>query len=229
MSTITVLLDLPPDDPAHRFTVDALAHAVALRDADVAVEVTRTDQLGALGDGVVVGPGSPYLDSAVAEEVIQTARLEGIPLIGTCGGFQHLLIEHARNVMGMVDASHAEYGGAGTPIIDLLSCSLADSQIDVTIAPGTRLEQIYGTSTVTEKTNCNYGLAPAFAQLAAEGGLVVSATDETGEVRAVERADHPFFIGTLFQPQRTSTVELAHPLWLAFVGAVQRRAASQKK
>jgi CTP synthase (UTP-ammonia lyase) len=225
VSTITVLLDLPPDDPAHRFTVDALAHAIALRDADVVVEVTRTDEISELGDGIVVGPGSPYRDSAAAEGVIQTARIRGIPLVGTCGGFQHLLVEHARNVMGMVDASHAEYGGPGTAIIDVLSCSLADSRIDVTIVPGTLLAGIYGTSTVIERTNCNYGLAPAYGQLAAEGGLVVSATDETGEVRAVERVDHPFFIGTLFQPQRSSTVETAHPLWLAFVGAVVSRAA----
>ena len=65
---------------------------------------------------------------------------------------------------------------------------------EILCLPGTLLAEIYGTSTVTERTNCNYGLAPAFGQLAAEGGMVVSATDETGEVRAVERVDHPFFI-----------------------------------
>ena len=48
----------------------------------------------------------------------------------------------------------------------------------------------------------------------------VSAIDDTGEVRAVERADHPFFIGTLYQPQRTSSPDAPHPLWVAFVSAV---------
>ena len=54
----------------------------------------------------------------------------------------------------------------------------------------------------------------------------VSAIDDTGEVRAVERADHPFFIGTLYQPQRTSSPDAPHPLWVAFVGAVAASGAT---
>jgi CTP synthase len=46
----------------------------------------------------------------------------------------------------------------------------------------------------------------------------VAATDATGEVRAIERADHPFFVGTLYQPQLTSTRGAAHPV---FVGLIQ--------
>ena len=50
--------------------------------------------------------------------------------------------------------------------------------------------------------------------------MVVSAVDDTGEVRAIERADHPFFVGTLYQPQLRSTPEAPHPVWLGFVDAV---------
>ena len=131
-----------------------------------------------------------------------------------------MLVEHARNVERIDDASHAEYGASGTAVVSLLSCSLVDSVIAIRIAPGSRLAQIHDATTAIERTHCNYGLEPAFAHIASSGGLSISATDETGEVRAVERAEHPFFLATLYQPQRTSTPAAPHPLWTAFVSAV---------
>ncbi len=80
---ITVLMDLPADNDSHRFTVDALDHAIAALDAPVSVRVVHTDAVDDLGDGVVIGPGSPYLDAAAAEHAIQTAREKGLPLVGT--------------------------------------------------------------------------------------------------------------------------------------------------
>jgi len=130
-----------------------------------------------------------------------------------------VLVEHARNVMGIRDAVHAEYGLAGTPVVTLLSCSLAESQIDISITPNSRLAEIHGVLVATEQTNCNYGLEPSFAHIAFSGGLTVSAVDNTGEVRAIERAGHPFFVATLYQPQRTSGPYAPHPLWTAFVRA----------
>ena len=81
--SITVLMDLPTDNASHRFTVDALRHAIAALDAPADVQIVPTDAITALGDGVVVGPGSPYRDPSAAEQAIQTAREKGIPLVGT--------------------------------------------------------------------------------------------------------------------------------------------------
>ena len=50
--------------------------------------------------------------------------------------------------------------------------------------------------------------------------MIVAATDDDGEVRAVERPDHPFFVATLYQPQLTSSHERPHPIWTGFVDAV---------
>ena len=130
-----------------------------------------------------------------------------------------MLVEHARELAGVADAAHAEYGHGGTPVISLLSCSLVATEIDIDIVPGTRLASIHGSLRSTEPTNCNYGLAPDFDHLATSGGLIVSARDDTGEVRAVERADHPFYLATLYQPQRRSTPESPHPVLTAFIGA----------
>ena len=80
---ITVLMDLPADNESHRFTLDALDHAIAALDAPVSVRIVHTDAVDDLGDGVVIGPGSPYRDAAAAEHAIQTAREKGLPLVGT--------------------------------------------------------------------------------------------------------------------------------------------------
>jgi CTP synthase (UTP-ammonia lyase) len=85
--TIAVLMDLPPGQPYHQATLAALAHAAPLR-CDVRTVVVPTDTIDgrpadALGDAVVVGPGSPYHDAEAALDVIRTARVRGVPLVGT--------------------------------------------------------------------------------------------------------------------------------------------------
>ncbi len=131
-----------------------------------------------------------------------------------------MLVEHARNVIGIDDASHAEYGISGTPIVTLLACSLVASEIEISITPGSRLATVHGVPRSVERTHCNYGLEPAFSHIASEGGLAVSAIDGTGEVRAIERVDHPFFLATLYQPQRASRVGAPHPIWRELIRVV---------
>jgi CTP synthase (UTP-ammonia lyase) len=137
-----------------------------------------------------------------------------------------VLVEHARNLLGIEDASHAEYGAPGTHVIALLSCSLVASRIDLDIEPGSQLARMYGATSATERTHCNYGLAPEFGRIADAAGMRASARDATGEVRAIERPDHPFFVGTLFQPPLSSTAVRPHPILTAFLRAVAARAES---
>lgn len=131
-----------------------------------------------------------------------------------------MLVEHARTLSGIDDASHAEYGLGGTPVITPLACSLLDQTIEVQLTPDSRLAKLYGTDRATECTTCSYGLAPEVQHIASEHGMRVSATDETGEVRAIEREDHPFFLGTLYQPQLTSTSEEPHPVFVGLLAAL---------
>jgi CTP synthase (UTP-ammonia lyase) len=133
-----------------------------------------------------------------------------------------VLVEHARNLAGIADASHAEYGVGGHPVITLLACSLLDQTITVDLTPTSRLEALYGRRQAVERTTCRYGLASDLQHIAGEHGMIVAATDDTGEVRAIERSDHPFFIGTLYQPQLSSAPGAAHPV---FVGLLRAAAA----
>lgn len=86
-TTISVLIDLPDDHKSRRATLAALEHAAAALDIEVDVvplgsaawERGRTE----LGDGVVVGPGSPYEVEDAAYSIVELARTTGLPLVGT--------------------------------------------------------------------------------------------------------------------------------------------------
>jgi CTP synthase (UTP-ammonia lyase) len=106
-------------------------------------------------------------------------------------------------------------------VITLLSCSLKNQTITVDIAPGSRLANLYGVSRAVERTTCSYGLAPEVQHIANENGLRVSATDDTGEVRAIERVDHPFFVATLYQPQLRSAPGAPHPVLVGLLEAAR--------
>jgi CTP synthase (UTP-ammonia lyase) len=131
-----------------------------------------------------------------------------------------VLVEHARSLSGISDASHAEYGDEGTHVITLLACSLQDQTINVQLTPGSRLARLYGKASAVERTTCSYGLAPSLQHIANEHGMRVAALDETREVRAVERMDHPFFVGTLYQPQLTSVQGAPHPVFVGLLAAL---------
>ena len=81
-----------------------------------------------------------------------------------------MLVEHARNLAGIADAAHAEYGPGGTPVITLLECSLQDQTITVEPASGSKLSMLYGAERVIEHTTCSYGLSPDLQHIAGESG-----------------------------------------------------------
>ena len=99
-----------------------------------------------------------------------------------------------------------------------------DQQITVGLAENSQLRALYGgVSQAVERTTCNYGLAPGAQDLAGAYGMRVAAIDATGEVRAIERVDHPFFLGTLYQPQLSSSPGAPHPIFAGLLEAAARR------
>jgi len=179
-------------------------------------------------------PASPYENAEGVLEAIRWARESGIPFLGTCGGFQHALIEFARNVAGLTAADHTEtLSGGETLVVTRLSCSLVDQTGGVRFAPDSRIRAAYGTDTATEGYRCSYGVNPAYASALTRAGLRFTAWDEAGDIRAAELPAHPFFVGTLFQPERAALRGQTPPLVRAFVAAalasqVQRSIASTR-
>ena len=89
----------------------------------------------------------------------------------------------------------------------------------VLIHPGTKLRAILGVDSIDQEYFCNYEPNPKYRELFQKGDLTISAETVRGEIRAVERQEHPFFIGVLFQPQRSSRPGAPHRLLEAFVRA----------
>jgi len=177
-------------------------------------------------DGIWLLPGSPYASAAGALTAVRVARTTAIPFLGTCGGFQHLVLEFARAVCGL-DAAHGEDDpDAVDPLIRPLRCALVGQEQLVHPVAGTRAASVLGVAPRTERFFCSFGLDPAAESTLTAHGLVVSGRDETGEVRLVELPGHPFFVGALFQPELSSTRTWVHPLITAFVDAVRTRPAA---
>ena len=169
--------------------------------------------------GIWCVPASPYADENGAFAAIRFAREQRRPFLGTCGGFQHALIEYARNVRGMA-AVHAETNPeSAMPLIAPLACSLVEAEQRLWLVQGSRIAAAYGDREIEEGYHCNYGLNPALAAKLWDGELQPVAHDEAGEVRAVELRGHPFLVATLFQPERRALAGELPPLVRAFVSA----------
>jgi CTP synthase (UTP-ammonia lyase) len=167
-------------------------------------------------------PGSPYRSMSGALNGIKFAREADRPFLGTCGGFQHAVIEYARNVMGIKDADHAEeHPDAQKLFITRLSCSLVGKTQKVHIAPSSRAHSIYRTSIAEERFYCSFGLNPVFRQEIEAAGLRASGFDDNGEVRIMELPNARFFFATLFVPQACPMEEKPHPLVLGLVHAAK--------
>ncbi len=172
-------------------------------------------------DGLWCVPASPYQSMEGALLGIRFARETGKPFLGTCGGFQHVIIEYARSVLGWADADHAETApGASRLVISPLSCELVEKTDKIHLRFGSKLAAAYPSLEVAEGYRCRYGLNPAFRSRLEVGALRISAEDKLGEVRAVELVGHPFFVATLFQPERAALAGKLPPLVELFVHAV---------
>lgn len=219
--------------PAHQAIPIALQLAADAAAMEVRLQWVPTEEVRSVArvsafDGLWCAPASPYRNMGGALLAIQYARESGRPFLGTCGGFQHAVIEYARNVLGWADAEHAETApDAVRPVITPLACALVEATGTVRFFPNSRIAQAYGTGEATEEFRCRYGLNPAFQAVLVSGPLRAAADDATGEVRAVELDDHPFFVATLFQPERAVLKGQLPPLVAAFVHACASNAAQQ--
>jgi CTP synthase (UTP-ammonia lyase) len=179
-------------------------------------------------DAIWVVPGSPYTSADGALAAVRTAREERIPFLGTCGGFQHAMLEYARNVCGQSTVQNAEVTPeAEDPLIVPLECSLVGHEEAVMVVPGTQAAAITGPGRRTERYHCSYGLNPAYLETLTSGGLRFSGFDDSGQVRIAELPGHPFFIGTLFQPELQGDGTHPHPIVRALVVAAARHAVAK--
>jgi CTP synthase (UTP-ammonia lyase) len=227
--SIALVGDYDPAVTAHQAIPRALALAadeigVAVEPRWLPTDAVDPDDPLADADAVWAVPASPYRSMDGALRAIGAARRNGRPFLGTCAGFQHAIIEYARAVLGWADADHAETApDAAQAVITPLACAMVEVSDVVRFAPGSRLAGAYGALESREGYRCRFGLNPALARELTAGPLRATATDAVGEVRAVELDGHPFFVATLFQPERAALAGVTPPLVVALVRAAAAR------
>jgi|WetSurMetagenome_2_1015567.scaffolds.fasta_scaffold114261_1 CTP synthase (UTP-ammonia lyase) len=217
---------------SHLATNEAIEHCAAYLGFDCYMEWLPTISFDSGADGSSMSgfdafwcaPGSPYKSAQGAMNAIRIAREGDYPFIGTCGGFQHFVLEFARDVLGIPELNHADFDPyAPNMFISALDCSLVGETRRIRIVDGTIASMIYETNGAEEKYNCSFGLNERFRQQMTSMGLVISGVDDSGQTRIIELPNKNFFLATLFQPQLSSTPEQPHKLILAFLKAVSSR------
>jgi CTP synthase (UTP-ammonia lyase) len=218
--SVGVIGDFNPTYETHNATNLCFGHSASRLNVEVSVEWIPTqlleehveDKLDRF-DGLLCAPGSPYKSMKGALNGIKFARENDRPFLGTCGGFQHVVIEFARNIMGIRDAEHAEeHPDAANLFVTPLACSLVGKVEEVNLVAGSRAFEVYGGLHSMEHFFCNYGLNPSRRKDVEEAGLRFSGFDTGGEVRVIELPRANFFFATLFVPQANSSPSSPHPM-----------------
>ncbi|HEY1202350.1 MAG TPA: hypothetical protein VGE79_15280 [Niastella sp.] len=231
MIKLGIMGDFDASNPTHIANNEALDHAAKQFAKPFQYEWVATERIGPEFDtiissynGFLIAPGSPYKSMTGVLKIIEYARTHQIPTLGTCGGFQHMIIEFARNVLNITDAEHAETNPyASKLVINPLTCSLKGQALEIEIIQKDSLVySIFNTSTFTENYYCNFGLNPEYQQQIHQAGFNMVASDKHKEARIVELKGHPFFIGTLFVPQVNSSFEKPHPIVTALLSAMEK-------
>jgi CTP synthase (UTP-ammonia lyase) len=174
-------------------------------------------------DGIWLLPGSPYKSEDGGIDAVRIARENGIPFLGTCGGFQHAMLEFARNVCGATEVQHGESNPAAEDLLIVaLECSLDGHEGPVQVTPGTRAAEVLGVERSMERYHCAYGLDTSRLDLLREYGMVFSGHDDAGDPRIAELPSHSFYLATLFQPELAGDGTRPHPLVEAFARAASR-------
>lgn len=222
--------DRNPEITAHRAIPIALQLASDSLDMRVDVDWIATREIEDVNflskySALWCVPASPYRSLVGALNAIRYARETGRPFLGTCGGFQHAVLEYARHVLGWTDAAHAEIiGSSGRLVVSALACGLVNVTEEIRLLQDSKISRAYRSDVIGEEYLCSYAVNEAFAEALFSNTLRISAKDASGAVRAVELNDHPFFVATLFQPERAALRGVAPPLVVALLQAVAKAA-----
>ncbi|MFT5180043.1 MAG: CTP synthase [Candidatus Paceibacteria bacterium] len=188
-------------------------------------------------DGVIVpgGFGEKGIEGKMA--VIKYVRENKIPYLGLCYGMQLMVIEYARNVVGIKDAHTAEIKEkAENLIIDIMpdqKKKIAEGNYGGTmrlgeypayLKRGTIARKAYGTGEIKERHRHRYEVNPEYIAELQDKGLVFSGTSKDMrlmEIAELSKKDHPFMLGTQFHPEFKARPLSPHPLFTEFVKAIK--------
>ena len=192
--------------------------------------------------GILVPGGFGERGSEGKIRAAQFAREHNVPYFGICFGLQMAVIETARNVAGIKDASSTEFGPAKNPLVGLMTEWVQGNErvkreaggnmggtmrlgaYDAVLTPGSKVAEIYGANTINERHRHRYEVNIEYRQKIEAAGLKFTGLSPDGILpEIVERTDHPWFIGVQYHPELKSRPFAPHPLFASFVAAAKEQ------
>ncbi|MFQ6615699.1 MAG: CTP synthase [Fidelibacterota bacterium] len=227
---------------AYKSVLEALVHAGVENDARVKIKWINTESIRSDLDssrhlkdvhGILVLPG--FGDRGTRGKILcaKYARENRVPYLGLCLGMQTAIIEFARNMCGLENASSTEFDRKTRyPVIDLMpdqkkvrrkGATMRLGAYDCEVRPKTKTYRAYRKRKVSERHRHRYEVNNKYRPLLEERGLVISGTNpDLDLVEIIELSDHPWFVACQFHPELKSRIDKAHPLFRDFVKASLR-------
>ena len=223
---------------AYKSLNEALVHGGIANDVSVELVYLNAEEIetGGLSTDLLdvdallvpIGFGSRGTEGKI--RAVAYAREHRVPFFGICLGMQCMVIEFARNVCGLADATSAEFDPeAADPIIYKLRDLLGVEEMGGTmrlgaypcdIQEGTLAHRVYGTTQISERHRHRYEVNQKYLDDLKSSGLVVSGLSPDGKfVEMVEVPDHPWFLGCQFHPEYKSKPFDPHPLFVSYIRA----------
>ncbi|MDR3436725.1 CTP synthase [Telmatospirillum sp.] len=173
---------------------------------------------------------------------VKFARERRVPYFGICFGMQMAVIEAARNLAGLPNASSSEFGPCNEPVVGLMTEWLHGNKLvqrnvsddlggtmrlgayPCNLQPGSKVAGIYGAKVISERHRHRYEVNTDYKERLEQVGMVFSGMSPDGVLpEIIERPDHPWFIGVQFHPELKSKPFDPHPLFTSFIEAAIRQ------
>ncbi|MCA1907721.1 MAG: CTP synthase [Magnetospirillum sp.] len=192
--------------------------------------------------GILVPGGFGERGAFGKVEAVRFARERRVPYFGICFGMQMAVIETARNLAGIANASSTEFGSCDEPVVGLMTEWLKGNALekrnasgdlggtlrlgayDCDLKAGSRVREIYGSERISERHRHRYEVNMDYRDRLEAAGLSFSGLSPDGVLpEIVEFPDHPWFIGVQFHPELKSKPFAPHPLFTSFIEAAVRQ------
>ena len=219
---------------------EALRHAGVAHDRGVEIEWVHSEDVERLGPdsllanvcGIVVPGGFGRRGVEGMVETARYARKHQVPYLGLCLGMQVMIVEWARNVLGLPLANSSELDpDTPDPLIHIMPDQRGVTDMGGTMrlgwypcrpVPNTRTYDAYQTEEVLERHRHRFEVNNAYRENLEESGLIIGGLSPDGSlVETAEVRDHQFMVGVQFHPEFQSRPDRPHPLFRDFIGAAK--------
>ncbi len=235
---------------AYKSLIEALVHGGVANNVGVRIDWVESEQLERdpraaaerleNADGVLVPGAFGQRGADGMIRAVTFAREHNVPYFGICFGMQMAMVEAARKLAGIEQASSTEFGPTPEPIVGLmtewvrgnmreirtegddLGGTMRLGAFEAILQPGSKIAEIYGAPTISERHRHRYEVNIAYKERIEATGLMFRGMSPDGVLpETCERDDHPWFVGVQFHPELKSRPFAPHPLFASFVGAAK--------